>query len=92
MCFFYVWSQYWFVEDNFVTCFASCISFSSNNVGAADCGLFLLVQVRGYFWSIAPGRKGVNLELSPLSSIKLLDCEIEGSAQWVPGACSESFT
>lgn len=69
------------MEDNLVICFASCISFSSNNVEAADCGLFVLAQVRGYFWSIAPGRKGVNLELSPLSSIRLLDCETEESAQ-----------
>lgn len=35
---------------------------SSNK--ATDCGLFLLVRVRGYLWNIAPRRKGVHLELS----------------------------
>lgn len=62
----------------FGLCPVSCTLFSPSEVGAPDCGQCLLGQIRGYFWSIGPRRRGVNLELSLCLELSLLGCEIKG--------------
>lgn len=62
-----IWHEGSFVGGIFDLFSVSCLSFLPSEVGAPNCGQFLLGQVRGYFWSIAPRRNGVNLAFAPYS-------------------------